>query len=170
MFFVSALKSILQLLHSNNSPRQISLAIALGFILGISPKGTLGALVIFLILFFFKVNFSAAVLSATFFSLIAGLFDIIGGPIGYALLSADFLYSFWRAVYNLPVIPWTKFYNTIVLGNFLVGLILFYPLLRLVELLVGIYRQEFARRLEKTRLLKIIKMISLYNLYEKFGG
>jgi uncharacterized protein (TIGR03546 family) len=77
------------------------------------------------------VNLSVGMLSALMISFIAGYLDPVAHRCGLLLLRAAPLQSVWTLLYNTPLVPWTHFNNTVVLGNFGFGLLLFYPTYRL---------------------------------------
>ena len=46
------------------------------------------------------------------------------------LLSSSLLRPLWTYLSDLPLMPWTNFHNSLVLGNVLLGLLLAYPVYR----------------------------------------
>jgi uncharacterized protein (TIGR03546 family) len=58
----------------------------------------------------------AAFTMAFFFAFIAYIFDPIFHDVGVMILEMDGLQSTFVTLYNLPIIPFTKFYNTVVMG------------------------------------------------------
>jgi len=116
---------------ARDAPRHVALGFALGMMLGLVPKGNLLAVGLSMVLFASRANIGVAMLSALAFSLLGSLADPLTGRVGLALLSWDVLRPMWTSLYNLPLVPWTAFNNTVVLGSFLLGLLLCYPAYRL---------------------------------------
>ena len=80
------------------------------------PKGNLFAAVFFLLFFLFNVDKGLAMLSAALFTA-TGALDGVARSIGLSLLGAEALRGLWTALYDLPIVPLTRFNNTVVLGN-----------------------------------------------------
>ena len=72
------------------------------------------------------------------------LCDPITHKLGANLLSSNLLESSWAYLYQLPLVPWTRFNNTVVCGNLALALII-YQLLwlirgtRSVQILSGLF-------------------------------
>jgi uncharacterized protein (TIGR03546 family) len=50
--------------------------------------------------------------------------DALIDAVGTALLRQDSLRDVWTSLYNMPVVPWTRFNNSMVLGSFVLGSVL----------------------------------------------
>ncbi|MCA9209934.1 MAG: TIGR03546 family protein [Planctomycetales bacterium] len=112
---------------SVDTPRQLAAGVALGMLLGIVPKGNLIAVFVSMLIFGTRVNAAAAMIAAVAFSLIAAYTDGLTHPIGNWLLAHPSLQTTWRKLYDVPLVPWTSFNNTVVLGSFVAGLALTAP-------------------------------------------
>ena len=108
---------LFKLLNSETGTNQIAWGIAFGFVLGMTPAFSLQTILVFLILLFFRVQMGAAFLAAFFFKFMAYLLDPVFHMVGEAVLSSEGLKPTFTALYNMPVVPWTRFYNTIVMGS-----------------------------------------------------
>ncbi len=150
------LRFLTRALVDQDSSRQLALGFALGMIVGFVPKGNLIAIVLMMAVCGSKVNLGTAMLGAFLFSWVGLLTDPIAHDIGLWLLTQDSLHGFWTALYNLPIVPWTHFYNTIVLGSLLLGLALFYPMYRISEPRFAVWQPKFAERIKKFKLIKIL--------------
>ncbi len=163
------IKSIFNLLHSNISPLEIALGFALGSIIGLTPFFTLHNLFIFLLLIILNVNFSAGMLGIMVFGLIGYLTDPLAHKIGYLLLvEIKSLEPFWTNLYNMPIVPFTRFYNTVVLGSLVISLVLFVPVVIFTKNFVVFYRNNLSSKVQKWKIVKIIKASGIYNFYKKF--
>lgn len=116
--------------RTHDTPRQMAAGVALGLCLGLIPKGNLLAAVVCGAILATRVNLGSAMLAALVTSVLAPLADPLTHPIGWMLLTPSMLRPFWLRVYGLPLAPWTAFNNTVVLGNFVLGLLLTYPTYR----------------------------------------
>lgn len=125
------LRLLIQGIVVSSSPRQIALGIAMGMLVGLVPKGNLLAIGLGMILAASRVNLAIAAASALIFSLIGMYLDPVFDRVGTWLLTQPSLQKFWGDLYNTPVMPWTDFNNSIVLGSFVVGLTLLWPVYRL---------------------------------------
>ena len=168
MFFIKLLSDFLKILRAGQSPRQVAAGFALGSIVGLSPSLTLQGLTLWLLILILDVNLSAATLSFALFSLIAYIFDPIFHSLGYFLLvNVDALQGFWIALYNAPIAPLTRFNNTVVLGSFVGGLILFYPLFWGMKTLYIAYRDHLHVKIEQWKIYQIISKNFLVQWYLK---
>jgi uncharacterized protein (TIGR03546 family) len=75
----------------------------------------------------------------------------------------------WTDWYNHPLLRWSQFNNTVVLGSLVGALIAFLPLALLVRLLVAQYRQRLQQKLEKTRFMQLLKASRWTEAVTKLG-
>ena len=159
---------LLKLLNSETGTYQIAAGISFGFVLGMTPAFSLQTILVFLILLFFRVQIGAAFLAAFFFKFIAYLLDPLFHSVGSAVLSTDSLKPLFTNLYNMPVVPWTRFYNTIVMGSGVLAFALT-PLVYFVSLyLVKKYREKVFERFKQTKFFKALKATSFYKWYMKY--
>jgi len=154
---LSILKSILEALHGEDDPSHIAAGLAIGAALGLVPKANLIAVLFFLLFFFFRVDKGMALLSAAAFTPLGYAIDTPAHRIGYALLSSASLKPLWTWLYNLPVFPWTKFNNTVVLGNLVIGLALYLPLYFTSKWLILRYRATWKAKVDNLPWVKAFK-------------
>jgi uncharacterized protein (TIGR03546 family) len=143
-------------LVDQDSPRQLALGFSLGMVAGLVPKGNLAAVVLMMAIGGSRVNLGTAMLGAFLFSWVGVLTDPVSHELGLWLLSQQPLVSFWTWLYNLPVVPWTKFNNTVVLGSFALGWLLFYPVYRLTKPRFAAWQPRLAERFKKFKLAQIL--------------
>jgi uncharacterized protein (TIGR03546 family) len=164
---------LIRLLNSETGENQIAAGIALGFILGMSPGFSLQTMLVFLLLFIFRVQIGAAFLACFFFKFVAWAADPLFDSVGRSLLEAPGLFSFWTSLYNMPIVPLTRFNNSVTLGSGITAIVLS-PLVFVVgRSLVRKYRETVVARLKETKVWKMLKATSLYNwylTYEKHFG
>lgn len=125
---LGTLKSLLLAFHGGGEPRHLAAGFALGAALGLVPKGNLFAAGFFLLFFLFNVNKGMALLSAAAFTAVAYAIDPVAHHIGLFLLKSGALHGLWTFLYDLPIVPLTRFNNTVVLGNLVLGIVFYFPL------------------------------------------
>lgn len=161
------IKNLILILQGKGSPNAIAAGLALGAMLGFIPKGNLFGLFFFLLFFLTTVNKSAAIVSAFLFTPIGFLLDSPAHKIGYKLLvETPGLTPLWTSLYNMPIIPWTKFNNTVVLGQFLFGLIFFVPLFFVFKKLIVYYQTNLQTAVNKLKVVQMLKGLKIYQLWE----
>ena len=121
------LRSLRDTLEFGDTPRQIALGIALGMVIGLVPKGNLMCVLLCLGALSIRVNLGATMISAVAFSLLSPMADALTHRIGLKLLTWDMLRPAFDMMYDLPLVPWTAFNNTVVLGSFALGTMMFLP-------------------------------------------
>ncbi|MDC7240010.1 MAG: TIGR03546 family protein, partial [Spirochaetales bacterium] len=141
---ISFFAKILVALNSNSRSAELSSGVAFGFCLALIPGGNLLWVMIFCIAFLLKHNLAAMLLSLLLLSPLAPLLDPLLHKTGYLILTLPVLQNTLAGLYNMPVLPWLKFNNTIVMGAFLWNLILWLPLFFLFRQLVVVYRKKVA--------------------------
>lgn len=164
---------LIRLLNSETGQNQIAAGIACGFILGMTPAFSLQTLLVFLCLFVFRVQIGMAFLACFFFKFVAWVLDPLFDAVGSRLLEAPLLYGFWTTLYNMPLVPLTRFNNSVVLGSGVTAIVLSPVVFYLGRSLVAKYRDVVVTRLRETRAWKMLKATSLYNwyvTYEKHFG
>jgi uncharacterized protein (TIGR03546 family) len=157
-----------KLLNSETGHNQIATGIALGFVLGLSPTLSLQTLLVFLIIFLFRVQAGAAFLSAFFFKFVGYALDPLADPIGRAVLEQQELRSLFIELYNMPLIPLTRFNNSIVMGS---GILAFglSPLLFVVARLIILkYRATIVARLKDSKIWKTFAATTFYKWYNTY--
>ena len=120
------------------------------------PKGNLTAVALMVVLCASRVNLGAGLLSAFAFSWVGLATDPLAHQVGQRLLSAEALTPIWTTLYDTPLVPWTDFNNTVVLGSFLLGLAVFYPCYRLSRPLFARYAPPLAARAQKLRVVQLL--------------
>src|SRR5689334_5130987 len=121
---IKQLINLIRLLHSDTGQNQIATGLAFGVFLGFAPFLSLQTLLVLFIVFIFRVQLAAAFLSAFFFKLIAFTLDPIADDLGRWALENPSLRDLWSTLYNMPLLPMTRFNNSIIMGSFIISIIL----------------------------------------------
>lgn len=165
------LKQIFQfikLLNSENGTNQIAVGIAAGFILGMTPALSLQTILVFLCIFFFRIQAGAAMVSAGFFAFAAFLLDPVFDAVGKQVLEVQALSGLFTTLYNMPIVPFTRFNNSVVMGSGVVSIILAPFIFVLAKILVTKYRKAVVDKFKETKFWKAVKATSIYKWYYKY--
>lgn len=158
----------LKLLNSDTGTNQIAAGIAAGFILGMTPALSLQTILVFVCIFFFRIQIGAAFLAAFFFKFVAFILDPVFDDLGFYVLNLPSLQSFFTNLYNMPIVPFTRFNNTIVMGSGVLSILLS-PVIYLLSLyVVGQYRVQIVAKYKQTKFWRAIQATSLYKWYYKY--
>ena len=155
MFFLKLLKQIVVIFQTDISPNQVAWGFALGAILGLVPNMFM-KLVLFIVIMMFRVNVSAAFLAWAVYEILSFALDPLFDVVGFYVLNIGSLNGFYTWLYNLPVVPFTKFNNTVVMGSLIVGIILIIPNMLIAKKLLVYYRTHLREKVSKWKIVKIL--------------
>ena len=147
--FLKPVRLFLSALCAQSAPRQLSMGLAAGILVGLVPKGNLLAIMLGMMLAASHVNLGIAAAAIICCSVASPLLDPISHLLGSWLLNHSDLSAFWTWLYNQPVVPWTAFNNSVVLGSFVTGLLLLYPAHRLSQPLFEKYSEVVGKRVRR---------------------
>lgn len=156
MWLLTPIRYCVDALTEEATPRQMAAAIALGAIVGLVPKDNLTAIVLMTLLCLLRINLAAGLMSAFAFSWVGVISDPLTHQLGHWLLTRNALAPFWGSLAEMPVMLWTDFNNTIVLGSFVLGVLLFLPLYRGTQPLVVRYVPVLVARLQRFRVVRLL--------------
>ncbi|MGZ3692848.1 MAG: TIGR03546 family protein [Bdellovibrionota bacterium] len=159
------LYGLVKMLNSETGQNQIAAGIALGFILGMTPAFSLQTVIVFLCLFIFRVQIGMAFLAAFFCKFIAWILDPAFDAVGSSILEIDALQGFFTTLYNMPIVPLTRFNNSIVMGSAVITIVLAPFVFFLARAGILKYRATVVARLKETKAWKWMKATSLYDWY-----
>jgi len=169
LLLIKFLSQIFALFNGEVSKKQIGAGYAYGAIIGLMPVA--GIFPLFLTLLSFIINFNLpAVGLAILVTKIQSFFvDPLSNYIGYTLLvKIPALKGFWTTLYNLPIVPYTKFNNTLVLGSFVFGVLSIIPNFFFMFWVVELYRTRFRDKVQQFKIVQIVKASSFYKYYLTF--
>ena len=164
---LSFIAKIFIALNSNSRPSELASGIAFGFWLALIPGGNLLWTALFILAFLLKHNLAALLLSMGLFRLVTPLSDALLDRLGALVLENPGLQVFFTELYNTPLVPYSSFNNTVVMGGFLSGLILWIPVYFLFLQFVKAYRKTIAPRLAESKFIKSLKKIPLISKLTK---
>lgn len=162
------LYNFLKLLNSDTGTNQLAAGLTLGLLLGFAPFISLQTLIVIFIVFIFRVQFGAAMLSAFFFKFIAFLFDGPAHHLGKAVLEAEALRPLFISMYNMPFVPMTRFNNSIIMGSLVVSILLAPFAYFGFKALIFKYRELILARFKNTKFWKAFTATKFYLWYNKY--
>jgi len=165
--------ALIKLLNSDTGTNQIAAGFACGLILGFAPMLSLQGLLVLVCIFLFRIQIGAALLSAAFFAIIAWLLDPLSDAVGSAILEADALRPMFTTLYNMPLVPLTRFYNSITMGAGVVSLLLAPLVFWGSKKLIVVYRTKVVERFKSSQWWKLWSgtvLFKWYVNYEKLRG
>ncbi|NUO63065.1 MAG: TIGR03546 family protein [Gemmatimonadaceae bacterium] len=166
--FLKLLQSLVKELHSDGTPAQVAFGAALGAALGLTPIANVHNVVIFALLLLLNVSFGAGMLAWAVFVPLGFALDPLFHQIGRALLTSRALAPMWTSWFNAPLVPYTNFNNTVVLGSVVGWLVLFAPIFFLAKWLIVRYRATYGERVRQSKLYRAVTASQAYNVYRWF--
>jgi uncharacterized protein (TIGR03546 family) len=74
----------------------------------------------------------------------------------------------WTSWFNTPLVPYTNFNNSVVLGSLVFWLVASVPLFFLAQAGVKKYRSTWGAQFERSRFYRAVTASKLYNVYRWF--
>lgn len=160
--------NLFKLLNSDKGENQLAAGVACGLILGFAPGFSLQTVLVIVILFFARIQIGAALSCAFFFSVIAWVLDPVFDSVGQVALELEGLKGLYTTMYNLPIVPFTKFYNSVVMGSLIISVIAFPFVFFISKKLIVKYRDTVVKKFQQTKFFKALKATSFYKWYAKY--
>ncbi|WP_017444422.1 TIGR03546 family protein [Gayadomonas joobiniege] len=157
-------------LNSEDSPKQIAYAFALGMIIGLTPLLSLHNLIILFIAFLVRVHLGAFFVSFALFAIVGELAEQPFAQVGEYLLTMPALESMWQSLYQFTFFKLAHLHHTLTLGGLVIGLVLFFPIVYLINYLVLEYRVHVMAYILKLRVVQMLKSTRIFQMYEKLQG
>lgn len=160
--------SFFRLLNSETGTNQLAAGLACGLLLGFAPFLSLQTLLVLFLIFFFRIQMGAAFLAAFFFKFIAYLIDPAADHLGRAVLEAPSLRPLFTEMYNMPLVPLTRFNDSIVMGSMVMSLLLLIPAFFFFKFIIHKYRMTVVARFKQSKIWKAIAATKFYGWYTKY--
>lgn len=168
---IKKLVKLLKALNGNVNPGEIAHAIACGAILGLMPKDNLFWYLVFVFILFVRINKPAYLLTILLGAAVSPAFDGFFDTVGWAFLNIQSLSSVFSYLLDIPLVAFTHFNNTVVMGSFLCGLVLYVPFYFAGRGIVYLWRKYAASYLKNSKLMKVInKMPVVAKIASLAGG
>jgi uncharacterized protein (TIGR03546 family) len=153
---IKAIARLIVALNANTRPGEIGAGAAFGLMLALVPGGNLLWTALFIVTFFLKLNTAVLLLLMALFRLIVPLADPALDALGHAVLTLPGLEPLFIALLNAPLLPLSRFNDTVVMGGLLAGLLLWVPAFLAFAALVRLYRRSLRERIANSRLVRAI--------------
>lgn len=168
---VSWIAKVFVAINSNKKTSQIALAVSFAFILSLIPKGNLLWISLFVLTFFLKINQAVEMVFIIVFSLISQFLDGFLDRIGYAILTIPHLESFFTKLFNNSFFYLTRYYNSLVIGGLIVGLIFAWPIYILSKYLIDTYRDKVREKVANNKFVRaFMKQPLIAGIRKKLGS
>jgi uncharacterized protein (TIGR03546 family) len=126
----------------DDSPKQLALGTALGAMIGLIPKGNLIVACLTATMFALRVNLGAGLLMIFWITAMSSWLDPLTHAIGLRILANPLWHRGLAGLFEIPLVPWTSLNNTVVMGGFVLGSLMFYPVFHISECL---FRRYYGR-------------------------
>ena len=148
-------------INANTRPGEIAAGMAFGFLLALQPGMTVVRIVILAFAFMLKINMPALFFSLLVFALASPVLDIPVDILGGFVLGLPALAEFFTSLYNMPLVPYTRFNDTLVMGGLVMGVLAWAPLFFLFRRLVGLYRNKLREKIVNSKAYKACMKVPL---------
>lgn len=163
------LQSLVKTLHSEGTPGQVAAGMALGAALGLTPLMSLHNLLVAALILVLNVSLGGALLGWALFVPLGFMLDPVFDRLGQRLLlETPALTPTWTTWFNTPILPYTNFNNTIVLGSVVIWLALSLPIFFAARYGVARYRATLGERVRRSRFYQAVTASKAYNVYTWF--
>lgn len=157
--------AFLRLLNSDTGHNQLAAGLACGIILGFAPFLSIQTLLVLALVFMFRIQLGAAFIAAFFFKFVAYLSDPAADVLGRWVLESEGLRPLFVTLYNMPLVPMTRFNNSIVMGSMVFSIILAVPAFFLFRSAILKYRETVVASFKQTKFWKAFTATKFYNWY-----
>ncbi len=159
---IKQITGFIKVLNSEIKEEEIALGVVLGMYAGFLSIASFNFFLVFILLLLFKANFYMFFLSFAVFKLISFGIDPIGDIIGLSILKYKFLFSFFAFLSSVPLLGFTQFNYSIVMGDFIIALILTPFVWILTVKFIQIYRTKLKDKVQK---LKIVQALNFSKFF-----
>lgn len=170
---LTIIAKIFKTLNSETEPFQISLALCLAMIAGLTPLWNLHNFIVLLLVLLLRVNLTTFILAWFGFSGMAYLLDPVLHAFGLHILTTDALRGIWTSLYNSTLWRLSNYNNSLLMGSLILSLGLFVPLFFLSNIFIRKYREHILAWVMKSRIVQALKASKFYGIYQSvsdWGG
>ncbi len=146
-------------ISSNTDPGAIAAGFSAGILLGFMPKDNLLWALISIFILFLYIQRGTFLIAMLLGSALAGVLDPSFDSLGRLILTNEKLIPYFASALEIPFVSLTKFNNSIVMGSFTIGVLIYLPLFYLIKLLVILWRKYIAQTVQKILVLHVINKI-----------
>ncbi len=158
---IAFISNLLKSLNANTNPGEIAHGVACGLLLGFLPKDNLLWPLVFIFLFFIRINKPAYLILLAVGSALTASLDPTFDVLGLSFLTWDKVRSAYVFLLDIPFVAFTKINNSVLIGSLLGGLIAYIPMYAIARVLVYVWRKWGVILLRKSKLIKVISQVPL---------
>jgi uncharacterized protein (TIGR03546 family) len=158
---ITFIAKLLAALNANSRPGEIAGALSCGLFLALLPGGNLLWFLLFVLFFLLKIHIATMLFSLLLLTVPAQLTDPLLHWTGEKILTLNLFLPLFQKASDTPIIPFTAFNNTVVMGALIWGTVLWFPVFLAGKQLVKAYRARIAPKLADNRLVRGIQKIPL---------
>ena len=147
-----------QSMRGIDSNRQLALGIMFGMIIGLIPKDSLFCYGFMIVMMLTTADLLSAIVAGFFFTWIGYVATPLTDQLGLWALTFQPLKSIWVQLEGLPLMKWTRFENTVVMGSLLLAVICAWPVYHYCLRLFQTHGSAFYNHIGKSRLRYLIAM------------
>lgn len=156
-------------LRKENAPWQVALAIVVGMFMGFTPSFNLQTVTYIVILLIFRIHIGFTLISFVFFHTLSVFADPLFHQLGLTLLTeTPNMQKLWAGLYHAPIVPFTEFNNSLVLGGVAVSSALALPMFFLSKFCVIAYGDSIAHALINTTPWRMWAGTTIYRTYVRY--
>ena len=133
-----------------DSSRQLALGITFGMFVGVLPKDSLLTYGFGTLMLLTTANLLCGGIAGFAFSWIGSILDPFAHQIGQRVLTYEPLAETWAWLYQIPLMPWTRFENTVVMGSLVIALAAAIPVYLISRMFFECYGESAKRALTKS--------------------
>ena len=158
---IAFISGLLKSLNANTNPGEIAHGIACGLLLGFVPKDNLLWILLFVFLFFVRINKPAYFIMLAVASAITPALDPTFDSVGLSFLTMKQVYGAYAFLLDIPFVAFTKINNSVVIGSLIIGLIAYIPTYIIGRIAVWAWRKYGVMILRNSKIIKIINQIPI---------
>ena len=161
------IKKLLKFLNSNESVQNIAFSATMAVIFSLLPFNAINHFFLLLILIIFNGNLFIFIFLTPIFELFSNSFYPLFHEIGQSILTTPSLKMIFNNIYQLPIVNFTNWNNTITMGGLIFCLIIAIPLFMIYKLFLTKYRKVIMPLIQKSKLRHIFKIPSWLGRLDK---
>jgi uncharacterized protein (TIGR03546 family) len=147
---------IVKLFTKNESTGEVAAGVCMGMFMGFIPLNGPMAILLFALLFIFKINRLASILVLPLFKLfyvlgVSLMADKLGGLV---LINMEFMAPIWRIITHLPLLALLDLNNTLVAGGLLISGILCFPAYVLSKKGIVVLREKYFAKIQGSKFVR----------------
>ncbi len=143
-----------------DSPGQLAAGLTFGMMIGFIPKDSLIVYSLLGVLLVIRANLIAASIAGLVSAGLAGLLTPVFHTVGLYLLESNTLKPLWQQISELPLVGWTRFNNSLVMGSFVIGLFSAVPVFHVSKRWFAAYGSASYRRFRNSSLICMVVGVS----------